>query len=139
MPLPPVERVCRALVEEWVVALACSVIIAATGVGILFALPGPVPEESVRLRASPEDQALTDMSPDAGAPGLSIPARPAEWQKPGPPCNRGEHAIRGACYQRYPREDMAPPCEAGIYEHEGQCWRAIRTAPRSPSSVEQSR
>lgn len=82
------------------------------------------------------DHAFVDLSADGGSVRLKVPAKPEQWQK-GPPCKRGEHALNGACYQRFTREDMSPPCDTGIYEHDGQCWRAIAKAPRQPTSVKE--
>lgn len=91
--------------------------------------------ESIVGAASGQERAFTDLTTDAGSLRLKVPAKPEPWQTT-PPCKRGEHALNGACYQRYTREDMSPPCDAGIYEHDGQCWRAVAKAPREPSSVQ---
>jgi hypothetical protein len=85
------------------------------------------------VEVSPEEVAFTDRA-DAGVGPLRIPEAPEPWQKR-PPCKRGEHAVRGACYQRFPLEDMAPPCELGIFEWNRQCWRAIKESPPSPVSA----
>lgn len=83
-----------------------------------------------------EGDALTGIGPDAGIGGAPLPERPAPWQQPGPPCRRGERALKGACYVRYDREDMAPPCAGGTYEHEGRCYRAVARTKAEPTSFQ---
>lgn len=146
IPPPPPRQLAFAVflvwLREWGAALCLSTVVLGAGAAVVLLLPSATAApaahpEIVEEQLVAEELALADLSVDGGPASLRIPAKPAPWQKPGPPCMRGEHAIRGACYQRYAREDMSPPCGPGIFEHEGQCWRAIRKPERKPSSVEE--
>lgn len=92
---------------------------------------------AVRAVAPKEEDALIGIGEDAGVRGMPLPSKPAEWQQPGPPCRRGEHAIMGACYMRYSPSDMSPPCDGGTFEYKGECWRAVAKVKRMPVSGEE--
>lgn len=89
--------------------------------------PDPTEEDALApVPAGPiEELALTGTS-DGGVPRSALmPKAPLPWQQT-PPCEPGEHAINGACYMRWDREDMTPPCSPGSVEWEGRCYRPIR-------------
>lgn len=96
--------------------------------------PPTAPQACVPI---PVEDMLTDINVDGGAGGgkTMIPRTPQANQKK-PPCGKGEHAINGACYMRWDKEDMMPPCTAGSLEHtDGRCYRAIADTLRPPTSI----
>lgn len=90
------------------------------------------------LRGAPvlsEEQAITDMAPDAGIRPDELPAAPLPWQK-AVPCDFGEHALNGACYMRWDADDMRPPCAPGNVMWKKRCYRPIAKPRPQPVSGE---
>jgi hypothetical protein len=110
-------------------ALAFAVV---SGLSACLNFPARAGTPGAELRLPVEEEALTDMRPDAGDASHVVPPKPEPWMKK-PPCETAleEYPINGACWQATARK---PPCGA-LWQHGDVCYRAIKPATREPTSV----